>query len=94
MTTQLHDPWANNDHDPTSAATNTVHRAWITTTHALALARADIHNAVAAEGHTRRQYALSARDYAAMVMLADDATKSQREYAGYYLADAEILAHT
>ena len=48
----------------------------IPTTAALAYARADIHAAVAAadDPHRRRQYALSARDYAVTVLLANDAT--------------------
>jgi hypothetical protein len=103
MTTHV-DPWANHDHDPTSWADHLAraaggdvepvrHSAVITTVHALGLARADIHDAVAAhdDRHRRRQYALSARDYASMVILAPDSTRQQREYAGYYLADAEVL---
>jgi hypothetical protein len=91
-TTEPTDAWASTDHDPICTPHTTVHRALITTKHALSLARADIHDAVANEGDTRRTYALSAADYAAMVILADDATRAQREYAFYYLADAEALA--
>jgi hypothetical protein len=85
------DPWASTDHDPLSTAAVLHHQASITTGHALALARADIHDAVAADRERRRQYALSARDYAATVLLAPDATPSQRELAGYYLTDAEVF---
>ncbi|GAB4973355.1 hypothetical protein MAHJHV55_52780 [Mycobacterium avium subsp. hominissuis] len=35
--------------------------------------------------------AASAGDYARMVLHAPDATAGQREIAGYYLIDAEIL---
>ena len=91
MTTHI-DPWASTDHDPISGPGPLGHNAFIiTTTHALALARADIHAAVANDSHHRRQYALSARDYASMVMRAPDATRQQREHAGYYLADAEVF---
>lgn len=94
MTAAQHsDPWASSDHDPTSIAETVVHQARITTRHALKLARADLHEAVANEGHTRRQYAQSACDYAHMVLGAPDAMAHQRELAGYYLADAEILTH-
>ncbi|WP_099039988.1 hypothetical protein [Mycobacterium neglectum] len=62
-----------------------------TTTAVLAYARADIHAAVAAadDPHRRRQYALSARDYAVTVLLAGDATADQTRHADYYLTDAE-----
>ena len=61
----------------------------MTTTEALAYARSDIHNAVAVHDDDRRQqFARSAAAYAAEVLLAADATASQREHAGYYLDDA------
>lgn len=62
----------------------------MTTTKTLAHARSDIHAAVAAhdDPYRRAQYARSARDYAAEVLLARDATPTQRQYAGYYLDDA------
>ena len=61
-----------------------------TTTEALAYARSDIHNAVAVhdDDDRRQQFARSAAAYAAEVLLAADATASQREHAGYYLDDA------
>ena len=61
----------------------------------LAMARQEIHNAVGADDDRRRQYALSARDNAATVLLDPGSTRREREYAEYYLADAEgILANT
>jgi hypothetical protein len=62
----------------------------MTTTAALAQARIDIHAAVAAhdDHDRRRQYALSARDHATEVLHAADATRTELEYAGYYLDDA------
>lgn len=62
----------------------------MTTTTALAHARNDIHAAVAAhdDHDRRRQYALSARDHATEVLHAADATRTDLEYAGYYLDDA------
>lgn len=64
-----------------------------TTTAALAYARADIAAAVAAtdDPHRRRQYALSARDYAVTVLLAADATTDQTRHADRYLTDAEAF---
>ena len=64
-----------------------------TTTRALAYARADIAAAVAAtdDPHRRRQYALSARDYAVTVLLANDATTDQTRHADHYLTDAEAF---
>lgn len=62
----------------------------------LAMARQDIHNAVGADDdHRRRQYSLSARDYAVTVLLDPSSTPRECEYAEYYLADAEaIIADT
>jgi hypothetical protein len=62
----------------------------MTTTESLAHARADIHAAVAAhdDAQRRHQYARSAAAHAAEVLLAADATRDQREHAGYYLDDA------
>jgi hypothetical protein len=69
----------------------------MTTTETLAHARSDIHAAVAAhdDPYRRGQYARSARDYAAEVLLTADATPLQRQHAGYYLDDANaMLANT
>jgi hypothetical protein len=68
----------------------------MTTTETLAQARSDIHAAVAAhdDPYRRGQYARSARDYAAEVLLAGDVTPWQREHAGYYLADANAMLAT
>ncbi|SBS78083.1 conserved hypothetical protein [uncultured Mycobacterium sp.] len=68
----------------------------LSTTHSLAMARADIHSAVNADDtHRRRRYALSARDNAITVLLEPTSQPSEREYAEYYLADAEdIIAAT
>ncbi|EHB53294.1 hypothetical protein [Mycolicibacterium vinylchloridicum] len=64
----------------------------LSTTHSLARARADIHSAVNADDtHRRRQYALSARDNAITVLLEPTSQPSEREYAEYYLADAEAI---
>ncbi|GAB4989664.1 hypothetical protein MAHJHV58_46820 [Mycobacterium avium subsp. hominissuis] len=62
----------------------------MTTSDTLAHARADIHASVAAhdDPHRRRQYALAARDHAAEVLLAADATPSELEHARHYFADA------
>ncbi|MCV7153479.1 hypothetical protein, partial [Mycolicibacterium pyrenivorans] len=81
-------PWAVTDHDPTSNL-----NAGPSTTAVLAYARADIHSAVAAadDPHRRRQYALSARDYAVTVLLAGDASPDELRHAEYYLADAEAF---
>ena len=85
------DPWGCIDHDPTSHDQPTRHSALISTRAALSLARADIHDALAATGARRREYALSARGFAAMVLAAPDATPAQREQAGYYLVDAAVF---
>jgi hypothetical protein len=87
------DPWASTDHDPTShPQTRIVHPAAMSTSHALAMARADIHNAVNADDdHQRRQYAISARDNAAEVLCDCNSTPAERQYAGYYFADAEAI---
>jgi hypothetical protein len=87
------DPWATTDHDPTSyPQAAIVHPAAMSTSHALAMARADIHNAVNADDdHRRRQYALSARDNAAAVLTDPNRTPAERQYADYYFADAEAL---
>jgi hypothetical protein len=68
----------------------------MTTTKTLAQARSDIHAAVAAhdDPYRRAQYARSARDYAAEVLLAADATSTQREHDGYYLDDANGMLAT
>ena len=63
------------------------------TTDTLALARLDIHAAVAAadDAHRKTQHARSAADYAAAVLLDPTSTPSQREYATYYLDDAAAM---
>lgn len=88
MTTATN-PWAVTDHDPTS----NLAAAGLSTTAVLAYARGDIHTAVACadDPYRRRQYALSARDYAVTVLLAQDATPDERRHAEYYLADAEVF---
>ena len=87
------DPWATIDHDPTSnIQATTVHGAALSTSHALAMARADIHSALDADDdHRRLQYALSARDNAGEVLTDPHATRAEHEYAGYYFADAEAI---
>ena len=87
------DPWATTDHDPTShPQAPVVHPAAHSTRLSLALARADIHTAVNADDdHSRLQYALSARDYAAEVLCDSTSTPAEMQYAGYYFADAEAI---
>ena len=87
------DPWATNDHDPTSyPQPRIVHPAAHSTRLSLALARADIHSSVNADDdHRRLQYALSARDYAAEVLCDSTSTPAEMQYAGYYFADAEAI---
>ena len=87
------DPWASTDHDPTSYPQLPVTQpAAMSTSFALAMARADIHTAVNdVDQHRRLQYALSARDNAAQVLTDPNCTPSERHYAGYYFADAEAL---
>lgn len=68
----------------------------LSTTHSLAMAREDIHHAIAAgqDRHRALQYALSARDNAAAVLTQRGATAAELQDAGYYFADAEaVLAH-
>ena len=73
------DPWAT-PNDPSSIAEQVRPSAVLSTAAALAFARADNHDAGAAQDdpHRRRQHALSARDYAVMVLLADEATPDER----------------
>ncbi|ART74334.1 hypothetical protein BTO20_37565 (plasmid) [Mycobacterium dioxanotrophicus] len=68
----------------------------MSTTETLALARAEIHDAVAAydEPQRRHQCAHAARSYAATVLLADDATDAQRRDARCYLDDAVAMLTT
>ncbi|KMO72849.1 hypothetical protein MOBUDSM44075_03943 [Mycolicibacterium obuense] len=58
---------------------------------ALARARRDLQHAIVmgVDAHRRRQYALSARDEAATVLLAADASSQQLRYARVYLAAAQ-----
>ena len=84
MTAHL-DPWAATDHDPSSHVQPAGHSAVISTKAAFALARADIHDALAATGARRRKYAPSARGFAAMVLAAPDATPA------HYLVDAAVF---
>ena len=67
----------------------------LSTAHSLAMARADIHSAVNADdAHRRHQYALSGRDNAVTVLLEPTSPRNEREYAEYYLADAEAIIAT
>lgn len=61
--------------------------AHVATSTALAQARRDLQYAVmmGTDTHRRRQYALSARDEAATVPVAGDATAAQLRYARHYL---------
>jgi hypothetical protein len=81
---------------PTNYAHTQTSRSHIlSATHSLAMARDDIHHAIAADDHHRAlQHALSARDNAAQVLTHPGATAAERQDAGYYFADAEvIIAH-
>ena len=58
---------------------------------ALARARRDLQHAIlmGVDAHRRRQYALSARDDAATVLLGPDASSRQLRYARVYLVAAQ-----
>ncbi|MBY0290955.1 MAG: hypothetical protein K2X52_28025 [Mycobacteriaceae bacterium] len=68
--------------------------AHVDTSTALAQARKDLQYAVVmgTDTHRRRQYALSARDEAATVLLAGDATAAQMRYARHYFRAAQRFA--
>ena len=87
------DPWASTDHDPTNTFGGVPDVEMYTTAQTLELARQDIHAAVAAhdDPHRRRQYAHSALSYANTVLLAKDATDSQRTCARLYQEDAQAM---
>jgi hypothetical protein len=75
--------------DSTSASDTrfVVHAAAMSTNIELAAARADLHRAAAAaDPHGRTQYALSARDNAASVLLEPSCTPLERDYAELYFA--------
>lgn len=69
-------------------------RAHVATSTALAQARRDLQYAVIMGTDTdrRRQYALSARDEAATVLVAGDATAAQLRYARHYFDAAQRFA--
>ena len=81
--------------EPISAASQETSRLSVnvpaSTTTALARARRDLQHAIVmgADAHRRRQYALSARDEAATVLLAADASSRQLRYARVYLGAAQ-----
>jgi len=69
-----------------------VHAAAMSTSQALAMARADIHSAVNSDtSHRRTQYALSARDDATTVLLEPRSTAIERSYAQYYFVEADTI---
>jgi hypothetical protein len=69
-----------------------VHAAALSTSTALAAARNDLHTAVQADDdHRRQQYALSARDNAAEVLLAPASTPLELDYARGYFDHADAL---
>jgi hypothetical protein len=75
-----------------SAQPAVVHAAALSTSVALASARADLHTAVRADDeHRRRQYALSARDSAAAVLLDSASTRLEGDYARNYFNDADAM---
>jgi hypothetical protein len=58
----------------------------------LAAARADLHRAAAAaDPHGRTQYALTARDNAASVLLEPTCTPLERDYAELYFVQADAI---
>lgn len=67
---------------------------YVATSTALARARKDLQYAVimGTDTHRRRQYALSARDEAATVLVAGDATAAQLRYARHYFQAAQRFA--
>ena len=78
---------------PSPASSAAVHAAGLSAGVTLGCARADLHKAVRArdDEHRRRQYALSARDSAAEVLLDASSTRLECEYATYYFCDAEAM---
>jgi len=69
-----------------------VHAAAMSTSQALAMARADMHCAVNSDtDHRRTQYAFSARDNAATVLLSPGSTPIERSYAEYYFVEADTI---
>ena len=69
-----------------------VHPAALSTNPALASARTDLHSAVqSVDEHRRRQYALSARDSAAAVLLEAASTRLERGYASHYFSEADAI---
>jgi hypothetical protein len=86
------DHWSTNDHDPTSHTEVARHKATITTAHTLVLARADLHDALAAtDSSQRRGYARSALKHALAVLRAPDVNADQHRLAVCYLVDARML---
>jgi hypothetical protein len=70
-----------------------VHGAAMSTNLALAAARAELHQAAAAQDeHRRQQYARSARDNACNVLTSPGCSPREREYAGLYFAQAHAIA--
>jgi hypothetical protein len=65
----------------------------LSTNPALAAARADLHAAVqtSSDEHHRRQYARSARDSAAEVLLNPASTRLECGYARNYFDDADAM---
>lgn len=62
------------------------------TTATLGFARADLRHATDQhDPQRRRHYAVAARDNAVTVLLADDATDTERRDAEHYLVEAETL---
>ena len=91
------DPWSSTDFDPTShSATQLAEPTSLTISHALAMARDDIHHALGADDdHHRLQYALSARDNAGQVLTDPNSAPAELQSASYYFTDAEaIVAQT
>jgi hypothetical protein len=92
-TTPAATPRTTTEHaEPGHAHASTVHGAALSAGHALAMAREDIHHAIsAADTHHCLRYAESAPTNAGHVLTDPRSAASERQYAGYYFADAEAI---
>jgi hypothetical protein len=77
---------------PAPVEATVVHGAAMSTNLSLAAARADLHQAAAAQDdHRRTQYARSARDHASSVLTSPGCSPREREYAELYFAQAHAI---
>lgn len=63
----------------------------LSSSHELAMARAGIRDALAANHYQRLDYAISARDHAAAVLDDNHSSARDRQHAGHYLVEAEAI---